>query len=193
LDDAATVVLDPVDLSAEVDDARRVLFEAREGRVRPATDDKVLAAWNGMAIAALAEAGRALGEPAYAAAASRGATFVLEHLRGSDGRLTGLAQRSRGPKFADDHALMASACLTLARPRSGSHGSGVLELTDDLRRLFADRSGVASSDGSDAETLVVRRALRRHRRELGRCVPSARGVTADGDLEADADAMSGRG
>jgi uncharacterized protein YyaL (SSP411 family) len=79
--------LDPAELAAEVEDARRVLFEAREGRVKPGTDDKVLAAWNGLAIRALAEAGRALGEPAYVDAAVRGATFVLAHLRDDRGRL----------------------------------------------------------------------------------------------------------
>ena len=198
LDDAATVVLDPVDLSAEVDDARRVLFEAREGRVRPATDDKVLAAWNGMAIAALAEAGRALGEPAYAAAASRGATFVLEHLRGSDGRLLRAWRNgvAGGPGFADDHALMASACLTLYETTFElAWFERARELTDDLRRLFADRErGGFFQTGSDAETLVVRpKELYDNATPSGNSAAAdvflrLAAFTADGDLEADADA-----
>ncbi len=182
----ATVDLDPVDLSAEVDDARRVLFEAREGRVRPATDDKVLAAWNGMAIVALAEAGRALGEPAYAAAATRGATFVLEHLRGADGRLlrswrNGVAG---GPGFADDHALMASACLTLYETTFElTWFERALELADDLRRLFADRRAgwllpdrVGRRDPGRSPEGALRQ--RHPERELGRgrSAASARGV-----------------
>ena len=51
--------------------ARRVLFEARERRIRPATDDKMLTAWNAMAIQAFAEAGRAFDEPRFIEAAER--------------------------------------------------------------------------------------------------------------------------
>ena len=157
---SATVDLDPVDPSAEIDDSRRVLYEAREARVRPATDDKVLAAWNGMAIAALAEAGRALAEPAYTTAAVRGATFVLEHLRGTDGRLLRAWRNgvAGGAGFADDHALMSSACLTLYETTFElSWFERARELADDLRRLFADRErGGFFQTGSDAEALVVR-------------------------------------
>ena len=74
--------LDPAALETEVEAARAVLFEVREGRVRPGTDDKVLAAWNGLAIEALAEAGRALGEPGFVEAAEHCASFVLERAPG---------------------------------------------------------------------------------------------------------------
>ena len=60
--------------------------EAREHRVRPGRDDKVLAAWNGLACRALAEAGRALGRADYVAAAVRNAEFLLGAMR-VDGRL----------------------------------------------------------------------------------------------------------
>src|SRR6266511_1896334 len=65
------------------------LFEHREAsRVHPATDDKVLASWNGLAIAALAEAGRVLPEPAYVQAAQACAEFVLGSMRAPGGRLS---------------------------------------------------------------------------------------------------------
>src|SRR6266545_1853932 len=60
---------------------RAALLERRAGRVRPATDDKVLAAWNGLTIAALAEAGRVLPEQRYVEAAEAAAEFVLGTMR----------------------------------------------------------------------------------------------------------------
>ncbi|HEY7761928.1 MAG TPA: thioredoxin domain-containing protein [Actinomycetota bacterium] len=150
----------PAELAARVEDPRTVLFEARESRPRPATDDKVLAAWNGLAISALAEAGRAFGEPSYSAAAERAATFVLEHLRDERGRL--LRSWRNGDAgvlgYSDDHALMASACLTLYETTFElAWFEHAVTLVDDLRRLFTDRSaGGFFQTGSDAEALLVR-------------------------------------
>ena len=190
--------IDDAELAAEVDDARPALFEARAARVRPATDDKILAAWNGLAVGALAEAGRVLGEPAYVAAAERAASFVLEHLRGPDGRLLrswrdGVSGR---PGFVDDHALMASACLTLYETTFEPRWFELaLELAGDLRRLFADpASGGFFQTGTDAEALLVRP------KELyDNAVPSGNSVAADlllrlaaltGDADLETEAIS---
>src|SRR4029079_14316141 len=62
---AATYDVDPARLARAVDHTRHVLLRLRNERVRPATDAKILAAWNGLAIATFAEAGRALQEPRY--------------------------------------------------------------------------------------------------------------------------------
>src|SRR5204863_3471447 len=78
---AAEFGIDEQGLLERVELARGELFARRQRRVRPATDDKVLAGWNGLAIAALAEAGRALNEPRYLDAATRAAEFVLASLR----------------------------------------------------------------------------------------------------------------
>ncbi|HWC69933.1 MAG TPA: thioredoxin domain-containing protein [Actinomycetota bacterium] len=152
--------LDPRELEAEVDDGRRALFEARASRPRPSTDDKVLAAWNGLAIGALAEAGRAFGERAYVTAAERAARFVLEHLRDPAGRILRAWRNgvTSGPGFSDDHALMASACLTLYETTFElgwfDHARA---LTDELMRLFTDReNGGFFQTGSDTEGLLVR-------------------------------------
>ncbi len=157
---AAELDLDPEEFAKDLEAARVELFEVREGRVHPGTDDKVLTAWNGMAIVALAEAGRAFGEPAYVDAALRAAEFVLAHLRDEDGRLLRSWRNGRpsGPGYADDLAQMAEACLTLYETtfelRWFLEARG---LADDLLRLFRDESnGGFFQTGTDSESLVIR-------------------------------------
>jgi uncharacterized protein YyaL (SSP411 family) len=161
-----------------VDEALPRLFEAREARVHPATDDKVLAAWNGLAISALAEAGRSFGEPRYTDAALAAAGFVLEALSADQGRLLRSWREGRkgGPGYLDDHACVAEACLTL------------YETTFDLRwlrearrlaaamvELFADPGGDGFyQTGRDAERLVVR-----PRELFDNAVPAGSSVAAD--------------
>src|SRR5690349_3826486 len=71
---------------ARLEEARRTLLAARDRRPQPARDDKALAAWNGMALAAYADAGRLLGEPAYVERGRELARFLLGPLS-DDGRL----------------------------------------------------------------------------------------------------------
>ena len=152
--------LEPDALERDVEAARASLFELRARRVRPATDDKVLAAWNGMAISALAEAGRALGEPRYVEAATAAADFVLAHLRDREGRLLRSWRDGRAgrPGYADDHALMAEACLALYETTHELRWFvEARALADRLIGLFHDPElGGFFQTGSDAETLVVR-------------------------------------
>ena len=68
-------------------EARRKLFEAREKRVHPGRDEKVLTSWNGLMLAAFAEAARSLGRDDYQAVAARSAAFPLRELRQENGRL----------------------------------------------------------------------------------------------------------
>jgi len=72
---------------AELAGARRRLFEAREQRIHPDRDDKVLTSWNGLMLAAFAEAARALNRADYAQIAERNAGFLLGQLRSGEGRL----------------------------------------------------------------------------------------------------------
>ena len=170
--------LEPDDLARDLEAARQALFERRAGRVHPATDDKVLAAWNGMAIAALAEAGRAFGEPRYVEAAAGAAGFVLEHLRDGSGRLLRSWRDGRAgrPGFADDHASMADACLVLYETtfelRWFEHARA---LADELLARFHDpERGGFFQTAADAEPLVVRpKDLSDH------AVPSGNSVAAD--------------
>ncbi|HYG84697.1 MAG TPA: thioredoxin domain-containing protein [Azospirillum sp.] len=99
---------------AALADMRRILFKARSHRVRPGWDDKVLADWNGLMIAALANAGMVFEEPAWIAAARRAFAFVRDRM-GEGGRL-GHSWRAGQLKHAatlDDYANMARAALAL--------------------------------------------------------------------------------
>jgi uncharacterized protein YyaL (SSP411 family) len=175
---AATEGLDPDELAEEVADALATLFDIREARVRPATDDKALTAWNALAIRAFAEAGRVFGEPAFVNAAVRCADFVLTHLRDERGRLlrswrNGVAGK---PGFADDHALMAAACLTLYETTFELRWfEQARMLADDLLRLFHDdERGGFFQTAADAERLVLRP------KELyDNAVPSGNSVAAE--------------
>jgi uncharacterized protein YyaL (SSP411 family) len=170
--------VEPHELERDVKAARSRLFEIREQRVHPATDDKVLSAWNGLAISALAEAGRAFGEPRYVDAAVQAADFVLTRLRDDAGRLLrswrdGTAGR---PGYADDHALMAEACLTLYETTFELRWfEEARRLADDLLRLFWDQDrGGFFQTGSDAEALVIR-----PKELFDNAVPSGNSAAAD--------------
>ncbi|MDP1806315.1 MAG: thioredoxin domain-containing protein, partial [Acidimicrobiales bacterium] len=103
--------------SAAVESARRILFEAREMRVRPGLDDKVLTEWNGLFIAALAEAGAAVGREDWLADARAGASFLLDNLRRPDGRWLRAWQGGKPGRhlaFAADYAAVVDAFTRLA-------------------------------------------------------------------------------
>jgi len=112
---AAQLGLESGALLAAMSAARARLFEARKARVAPATDDKVLAAWNGLAISALAQAAQVLGQERYAQAARRAAGFVWNSMRGTDGRLLATARAGRAHLAAglDDHVFVIQGLLDL--------------------------------------------------------------------------------
>jgi uncharacterized protein YyaL (SSP411 family) len=140
-------------------EARRRLFDVRERRVRPARDDKVLAAWNGLACRAFAEAGRALGRDDYVSAAVRNAEFVLGAMR-ADGRLlrTWKGGRAKLKGYLEDYAMVAAALLEVYEATFERRWlEAARSLADDLLRLFWDESLQGFYDtGSDHERLVVR-------------------------------------
>ena len=162
----------------DLEEARLVLFEARERRIRPATDDKILTAWNAMAVQAFAEAGRAFDEPRFIESSETCLRFLLANLRRHDGRLlrswrAGVPGR---PGFCDDHALLASACLTLYST-TGEIGwfREAVALGHALVGLFhdADRGGFFQT-GTDDSALVLRP------KELyDNAVPSGNSAAAD--------------
>ncbi|HVR43552.1 MAG TPA: thioredoxin domain-containing protein, partial [Thermoanaerobaculia bacterium] len=111
---AAERELTAAEVARRIERARKRLFDARETRARPAADRKILADWNGLAIAALAAAGAAFDEPRYTDAAREAARFVLEHLRREGALLHAwTAGSARIAGTLDDHAFLAWGLLNL--------------------------------------------------------------------------------
>jgi uncharacterized protein YyaL (SSP411 family) len=94
---------------------RERLLSIRAGRPQPLRDDKAIASWNGLALAALAEAGRRLERADWLEASERLGAFLLGQLRGDDGRIMRSTRDGRvsGPGFLDDHANVAHGLLEL--------------------------------------------------------------------------------
>jgi uncharacterized protein YyaL (SSP411 family) len=153
---------------------RETLLEHREKRVRPLLDDKVLTDWNGLMIAALAKAARALDAPEYAAAASRAAAFVLGGMRRSDGRLLHRF-RSGEPGIdgtLDDYAFFVWALIELYETTfDAAHLAAAAELTELMLRHFRDDAGGLFLTPDDGEELVVR-----PKESLDSAVPSGNSV-----------------
>jgi uncharacterized protein YyaL (SSP411 family) len=135
------------------------LLAARSGRVRPARDDKVVAAWNGLAIASLAEAGTLLDEPRYVDAAVAAAGLLLDlHLDGSR-----LARVSRGGLVGrhagvlEDYGCVASGLLALLSATGHpSYLQSAGALLDEALERFAAPDGGFFDTSADAEVLVAR-------------------------------------
>ncbi|MDI3328115.1 MAG: thioredoxin domain-containing protein [Alicyclobacillaceae bacterium] len=150
----------PEVLEEGMEQARRKLWEAREGRVRPHKDDKILTGWNGLMIAALARGHRVLGDTEYLSAASRAADWIWRAMRRSDGRL--LARYRDGeagiPGYLDDYAFYLWGLLELYQASGEIRwASRAAELAGDAWRLFwDDRDGGCFLTGSDAGDLWAR-------------------------------------
>jgi uncharacterized protein YyaL (SSP411 family) len=114
---------------------RARLLAARENRARPLRDDKVLADWNGLFIAALAQAARIFGNASYLAAAKHAMQFILKNLRTADGALLHRYRDGDAaiPGFADDYAFVVFALIELYE---SSYETDYLSTALDLNRYL---------------------------------------------------------
>ncbi len=148
-----------VDVEVGVRRARQALFAARDRRVRPGLDDKVLAAWNGLMLAAFAEAARVFGRDDYLAIAKRNAQFLLSQMRRPDGRMlrTWKGDRAKLNGYLEDYAAVAGGMLQLYEttfdPRWLQAGR---ELVDSILEHFADPPGGFFDTSDDHEALLLR-------------------------------------
>jgi uncharacterized protein YyaL (SSP411 family) len=136
--------LPPAELRGEVAALGARLLAARARRERPATDDKVLADWNGMAIAGLAVAGSLLAAPELTAAAARAADFMLGEMRPAGGPLLHAWRGGRGKiaAYLADYAYAARALLALHEATGEPRWlAAAAELTDEQGGRLADPEG----------------------------------------------------
>ena len=139
--------------------ARRTLYGVRAARIQPIRDDKVLAAWNGLAISALAVGGRVLGEPRWIVAAEQAAECVLGplspggvlHRSHKDGRAQQVA-------FLDDWAFVTQGLIDLYEATFEPRWlEAALRLSAETDERFADRAhGGWFMTGEDHEALLAR-------------------------------------
>ncbi len=150
------------DASAAWERGRAALLRYRETRPRPHRDEKILASWNGLMIAALAEAGAALGEKSWIVAAKRAFVQVERALFSRDGdtlRVERLVKgdRVRGPGFLDDYAFLGDAAVTLYEVTGELSWLAVArELGDATCARFLDPEHGFFFSPKDGEALVVR-------------------------------------
>ena len=155
---AAELAIEPAALRRLLAGTREELLAARARRPAPLRDDKVLAAWNGLAISAFARAGLALPEPDYVAAAAAAADFALGSMR-RDGRLhrAFIAGRASGPAFLEDYAFLIAGLLDLYEARPDPRWlREALALQAVLDADYADPAGAYFQTAAREADLLVR-------------------------------------
>lgn len=148
------------ELSDLLAQCRIKLYTYRERRIHPYKDDKILTSWNGLMIAAMAKAARALENPLYAKAADRALQFIFNKLMRADGRLLARYRDGEGafPAYLDDYAFLLWALLELYETQYDlEYLNDALTLYADLKRLFwDDAEGGFFFYGSDSEKLITK-------------------------------------
>ena len=141
-DRAAALGLTPDQLEVRLVPVRKRLLSVREKRPAPLRDDKVLAAWNGLMIAAYADGYRVLKDNRYRLAAEKAAAFLLEKLRTKDGRLLRTYREgiAKLPAYVEDYAFLAHGLLRLHRATGEARwGREAQALVDRMIADFEDK------------------------------------------------------
>jgi hypothetical protein len=147
-------------LKERVETARQKLFTARNKRIHPHKDDKILTDWNGLMIAALAKGAQVCNEPEYADAAKRAANFILTDMRRQDGRILHRYRDGHAAILAnvDDYAFLIWGLLELYETIFDVHYlQTALDLNNEMIKYFWDeQDGGFYFTADDAEELIVR-------------------------------------
>ncbi|REJ78150.1 MAG: thioredoxin domain-containing protein [Acidobacteria bacterium] len=147
------------ELASVLEEGRKKLFSHRESRVKPFRDEKVLTAWNGLMLAAFAEAAMILRDDKYMQAARNNADFLLEELRTEDGLLrTWKDGKAKLQAYVEDYSNLADGLIELYQASGeDSYLFAARELSDEMIASFWDEeSGGLFFTASDHEELIVR-------------------------------------
>jgi uncharacterized protein YyaL (SSP411 family) len=157
---AAILRREPHELAAELAESREKLFAVREQRVRPGLDDKVIVAWNGLMIDAMARAGAALNEPEYVITADEVASYIMSRMRRDDGRLLHSCRNGHAKldAYLDDYAALANSLVSLYEANLKERWiDGAVQLMDIVLDKFVDPAGGGLFyTASDHEQLIAR-------------------------------------
>ena len=158
--------------------SRTVLFEARAKRIRPGRDDKVLADWNGLAIAALARAATVFNRPDWLARAEEAQDFILAEMSAADGRVQHAWRLGRvtAVGLLDDQASMACASLALYEATGDAQRlAQAVRLAKAAEAAFTDGQGGFYTTAADATDVP----LARPRTAADNATPAGNGLLAE--------------
>lgn len=166
------------EMAARLEAAKEKLYAVRAKRVWPGLDDKVLTGWNGLMLAAFAEAGRFLKRDDYLRVASENALFLYEVMRGENGRLLRTWKAGNEAKYngyLEDYAYLADGLLALYQASYDERWFvWARELADLMLNHFSDSDGGGFFDTSDDHEEL----LNRPKNVQDNAVPSPNGVAA---------------
>ncbi len=146
-------------LDAVLAEAKEILYRERSRRPGPIRDEKILTAWNGLAISAYARAGLVLDDPGYVERACRAARFLLEHsFRGGRLHRTWKDGEARHPGLLEDHAFLVAGFLDLYEASADPAWLGeAVALDAVIEKRFEDKArGGFFLTGDGHEELLVR-------------------------------------
>ncbi len=147
------------DLRDRLRPLKQKLLSAREQRDRPLLDDKIITAWNGLMIAAFADAYATLNSPPYLRAARRAANFVLGRMRDRDGNLLRIYRNGevKETAFQEDYAFLIQGLVSLYQASGESRYLRDAEaLSERMRSLYWDDDGGGFFFTSGVEHLITR-------------------------------------
>ncbi len=150
----------PAELQQTIDRVRPLVYHARLTRVPPALDDKIITAWNGMMISAMAEAARVLGKIQYLDSATNAADFLLRTLSRPDGGLYRTYRESKAhlDAYLEDYAFLIEALIDVYEAGGSEHYlTEAVRLAERLIQDFSDQEhGGFFTTAKDHEALILR-------------------------------------
>jgi hypothetical protein len=158
---AQSLGLDMAQMERRLAAAKAKLYDVRAQRVWPGLDDKVLTAWNGLMLAAFAEAGRVLKRADYTAVAQQNAEFLYETMRRENGRLLRTWKAGSQAKYngyLEDYAYLADGLLALYQSSFEERWFvWARELAEMMLAHFRDEENGGFYDTSDDHEALIQR------------------------------------